>query len=78
MPDIKKSGFKNPIFLFSNKINRETAQYTSRSAIIVLVTLAYLENSVLNTEPKSAQHRVNAKPIKASSRAKNIRLIYFP
>ena len=50
--------------------NRETAQYTSSSAIKVFITFACFENNHLKTEPKADQHKVNAKPINAKSRAK--------
>lgn len=52
-------------------VNNETAQYTSRIAMIVFTTLVCLENSHLNTEPKPDHRSVNRKPIKASRRAKH-------
>lgn len=38
----------------------------------VFVTRAYFENSILNTEPNSAQHSVNTKPMNASSSANSV------
>lgn len=54
--------------------NRETAQYTSSRAIMVFTTRACRENRRRNTDPKADQHRVNTKPMKASSRAKRNRI----
>ena len=48
--------------------NRDTAQYTSKSAMAALVVFAYFENSNLKTEPNTDQQSVKTKPMKASSR----------
>lgn len=61
-----------PISAVYHARNSDTAQYTSSNAIIVLTTFACLENSHLNTEPNADQHRVNAKPMNASNKAKPI------
>lgn len=64
-----------PIPLYRNK---DTAQYTSKSAMTVFVIFAYLENSNLNTAPKSDQHTVKTKPIKASNSAKKTSVLHCP
>ena len=46
--------------------------------MMVLVARAYLEKSSLNAEPKSDQHSVNTKPMKASSRAKSVSVSHSP
>jgi hypothetical protein len=46
--------------------------------MIAFVILAYLEKSILKTDPNKDQSNVNAKPMNASKRAKKISMSHSP